>query len=149
VPSNSHELPRAKAVKPQEKFESSVQLSPTLIAANPKELEKMLQHSIETEESIPDGLQFKETIGKTALMYPRTYATRHPAGALLNQYADKGCPVDCGIPWTKEHIIKALRHGPHNSAQGKLARQALITEAHNKVQNCALGGHKRQYPKGA
>jgi len=37
---------------------------PTIIAANPQELEKMLQHSIETEESIPEGLKFKEIIEK-------------------------------------------------------------------------------------
>ena len=68
-------------------------------------------------------------------MWPRTYTTTHPAAALLTRYATRGCPVDCGTPWTPHHIIKALQHGPHNSAQGKLARQSLIVEAHNKVQN--------------
>jgi hypothetical protein len=141
VPSNTPNFSPDNAFKPSAEVKKSVQPKPTFIAANPQELEKMLQHSIQTEESIPDGLEFKETIGKKAptygkaLMYPHSYAENHPAAELLTHYAEEGCPVDCGIPWTEEHIIKALLHGPHNSAQGTLARQALISEARDKVRN--------------
>ena len=135
VPSNTHEFSSDNSYKPPAEIEKRIQTAPTIIAANPQELEKMLKHSIETDYTIPEGLEFKEKIGKKGLMWPRTYTTTHPAAALLTRYATRGCPVDCGTPWTPHHIIKALQHGPHNSAQGKLARQALIVEAHNKVQN--------------
>ena len=67
-------------------------------------------------------------------MWPRTYATHHPATPLLEKYARNGCPVDCGPRWTKEQIEAAiLQHGPYKSAQLPVAREALRAEAKDKV----------------
>ena len=66
-------------------------------------------------------------------MWPRTYATHHPAKSLLDKYATTGCPVDCGPQWSKAQIETAIKHGPHRSSQSLAAQAALRAEAQDKV----------------
>ena len=61
-------------------------------------------------------------------MWPRLFALAHPAAPLLTGYADDGCPVDCGPPWSPKHILLSLRQGPHKSALTSEARIVLHKE---------------------
>ena len=67
--------------------------------------------------SIPAEIPAKEAIGKSGLMWPRTYSQHHPSAPLLSNYATKGCPVDCGKDWTYEHIVAALTMSAYKSAR--------------------------------
>jgi hypothetical protein len=98
-------------------------------------LDNITSNSIWKEDSIPDNIPIKEEIGKIGLMWPRTYSVNHPASTLLNEYATKGCPVDCGEDWSMDHIIKAILHGPHKSAKNKDAAAALHAETKSKIKN--------------
>eukprot|EP00957_Ditylum_brightwellii_P189051 14391578-Ditylum_brightwellii.AAC.1 len=51
------------------------------------------------------------------------------------EYATKGCPMDCGPSWSREHIIKSIRHGPHKSACSKAAIATLHEENTEKIRN--------------
>jgi hypothetical protein len=80
---------------------------PQPIALTPAELDRLVKQTIQQEETIPEEAGIKETVGKyNGLMWPRLYATDHPAAPLLTEYARKGCPVDCGPSWSKERIIQ-------------------------------------------
>jgi len=46
---------------------------------------------------------------------------QHPAFNALYRYAAKGCPVECGPSWTKEHLEAAIQRGPHISAKSEEA----------------------------
>jgi hypothetical protein len=122
-------------------------------AATNQELIIMNSNAIEKEECIPNDLPIKDSIGKyKGLMWPRTYATSHPAKTLLDEYAKIGCPVDCGEPWPLEHIKAALLHGPHKSAKGKDAARALHDETNEKIKNgfaklIRFGDIKKNLPK--
>ena len=48
-------------------------------------------------------------------MTPRNKALRHPAAAVLLQYATDGCPLDCGLDWTLAQMEAAIQKGPHQS----------------------------------
>ena len=75
-----------------------------------------------------------QRIGKFKyLMYPRQEAKNHPSATRLLEYATVGCPVDCGPDWTRDHITKALRNGPHKSALEPDALKALHHEVQEKV----------------
>ena len=65
-------------------------------------------------------------------MHPSGPALEHPASEMLLNYADEGCPVDCGKNWTHEHIEAALLHGPHKSATS-LEVMVLQEETASKV----------------
>ena len=67
------------------------------------------------------------------LMYPRGKALLHPAGPLLLQYAQDGCPVDVGRPWSKEEILTAAKRGPHKSALEPDAITMMHAEVQDKV----------------
>jgi hypothetical protein len=84
----------------------------------------------------PQDLPIQHTIGKKriGLMWPRGIANLHPASKLLHQYSIDGCPVDCGTNWTQQQIEAAIQRGPHISAKIPAAREALLSEAHEKVQ---------------
>ena len=41
---------------------------------------------------------------------------QHDAYNLLQDYAQKGCPVDCGLDWAQEQILGVLHYGAHPSA---------------------------------
>ena len=67
-------------------------------------------------------------------MWPRGIAFKHPAAKLLQHYSTQGCPVDIGEDWSVEHIITALKRGPHISAKKKQAALHLRAETKQKVQ---------------
>ena len=67
-------------------------------------------------------------------MHPNSHALYHDAIPLLETYVH-GCPVDCGKPWTRQHILLALKRGAHISAKHPVARQCLIKETKEKVQD--------------
>ncbi|MGH7955102.1 MAG: hypothetical protein ACREOZ_03995, partial [Gloeomargaritales cyanobacterium] len=67
------------------------------------------------------------------LMRPSGRALAHPAAPALIQYAQHGCPVDCGSNWTHEQITKAVERGPHPSANDPEAAKELWAEAREKV----------------
>ena len=70
------------------------------------------------------------------LMQPRGRALLHPAGPMLLQYAQRGCPVDVGRPWSKEEILLAAERGPHKSALDP----AAIAMMHDEVREKVKGG---------
>ena len=72
------------------------------VAQTPQEAEHELRETLNAEESFPPELPVKQTIGKFSPMKPHLYALNHPTTPLLEEYADKGCPTDCGPSWSKE-----------------------------------------------
>ena len=66
-------------------------------------------------------------------MWPRGIAFIHDAAPLLDSYSRTGCPTDCGPPWTKEHIITAIKRGAHPTANKPVARKYLIAQTLTKV----------------
>eukprot|EP00957_Ditylum_brightwellii_P155966 11871662-Ditylum_brightwellii.AAC.1 len=81
-------------------------------------MDLLIQTTIHQEETIPEEADIKETVGKyNGLMWPRTYAMDHLAAPLLHNYAEKGCPVDCGPDWSHHQMLTAVKHGPHMSAR--------------------------------
>ena len=66
-------------------------------------------------------------------MWPTGPALSHPATPLLKEYAQHGCPVDCGPDWTREQIEQALTYGAHPSAKNKEAHACLIAKTQAKV----------------
>jgi hypothetical protein len=72
-------------------------------------------------------------------MWPRALALRHAASNLLQYYSDKGCPADCGPNWSLDHILHALKRGPHISACAPEARKCLLQETKDKID----GGYAR------
>ena len=67
-------------------------------------------------------------------MRPDPSISHHPAFPMLQKYATEGCPVDCGEPWTREHLDAAVNRGPHISARSSQAAACLREEALEKVQ---------------
>jgi len=59
--------------------------------------------------------------------------SHHPAHETLFQYATKGCLVDCGKDWTREHLEAAIKRGPHASAKSPKVAKCLRQEALEKV----------------
>ena len=70
---------------------------------------------------------------KQGLMWPRSFALQHPAAELLDYYSQHGCPVDCGEPWTKQHILAAVKRGNHPTACVPEARKYLLQESQERV----------------
>jgi len=108
-----------------------------LYARSPEEQDVAIAEALAKEESFPAETPIRETAGKKiGLMWPRTFSTTtHPAAPLLNKYANKGCPVDCGPDWSHEHIEAALLRGNHTSTNSKRATQALREEIRTKQAN--------------
>ena len=106
---------------------------PPPVAPTAKQLNEHLNLCIATDDCIPSVGPFKTTIGKHGLMWPRSFALHHPAASLLTGYAESGCPVDCGPPWSTKHILLAIRQGPHKSALTKAARKVLHEETSEKL----------------
>jgi len=75
-------------------------------------------------------------------MQPHIATQHHPAFHLLLHYATTGCPVDCGQPWTMQHLSAAVARGPHPSARSPDARACLRAETLEKVSQ----GHARLIP---
>eukprot|EP00978_Attheya_sp_CCMP212_P045301 scaffold341238_cov60-Attheya_sp.AAC.1 len=100
-------------------------------------VKKMTEQTEKTTTPILDTLpeDIEARIGKSkmrGLMWPTGPACRHPAFPLLQEYATRGCPVDCGAPWTREQIEAALERGPHKSATEPAASADLWKEAVDK-----------------
>ena len=68
-----------------------------------------------------------------ALMHIKNSAHHHPATTMLQEFEDPGCPVDCGVPWDRNHIVAAVKRGPHISAKQKEARIQLHQEISEKI----------------
>jgi len=77
--------------------------------------------------------QSKYPIAFCGRMWPDPSMQHHPAYPLLFEYAMEGCPVDCGMPWTREHLEAAIARGPHISAKELEAAAALQLKALEKV----------------
>eukprot|EP00957_Ditylum_brightwellii_P022486 1696916-Ditylum_brightwellii.AAC.1 len=71
-------------------------MAPTLAhAATLAEMELLIKTKFQEEQTILEEAGIKAATGECkGLMWPRTYATEHPAAPLLAQYALEGCPVD-------------------------------------------------------
>ena len=66
-------------------------------------------------------------------MCPNGLAFKHPAAALLKEWATFGCPTRTGTPWLKEEMWEAVTRGPHNSARSPEAIAHFKAEAAEKV----------------
>jgi len=66
-------------------------------------------------------------------MRPDPSTQHHPAFPLLQLYATKGCPVDCGSPWSCEQIQAAIKSGAHPSACTPKAAACLHAKTMEKV----------------
>lgn len=108
-------------------------------AMTPEQLDSAITAELEKNENFPDEFPVKQTIGEFELMRPRTFALGHAAAPLLNEYADTGCPVDCGPDWTVQQITLLLERGAHISAKKKDAIAQLQLETAEKV----AGGYAR------
>jgi hypothetical protein len=90
--------------------------------------------AINNHPIFPATLPIQNDIGKYGLMWPRSFANFHPAAPMLHSYSEQGCPVDCGPPWTHDHIIAALRRGCHPSAKPTQAAKCLENETKEKIE---------------
>jgi len=70
---------------------------------------------------------------KVGLMAPGSIAQSHPAGPLLQQFAELGCTVDISEEWSLEALDKAVAYGAHPSARTPEAAKACRDEALEKV----------------
>ena len=66
-------------------------------------------------------------------MCPNGLAFKHPAAALIKEWATFGCPTRTGTPWLKEEMWEAVTRGPHNSARSPEAIAHFKAEAAEKV----------------
>jgi len=66
-------------------------------------------------------------------MYPRGRARSHPAGDLLEEWAQYGCPASTGREWTREQMQEAIDRGPHKSALEPAAIEHFRLEIEEKV----------------
>jgi hypothetical protein len=66
-------------------------------------------------------------------MCPSGIATLHPAGELLSEWAQMGCPTQTGRQWTKAEIWEAVKRGPHCSALLPEALQHFADKVKEKV----------------
>ena len=66
-------------------------------------------------------------------MIPRNAALHHPAATTLMEYAQHGCPVDCGRDWTIAELQAAVDRGAHPSAKEPAAAAACRREALERV----------------
>ena len=96
-------------------------------------MDTLISSTLDKEETIPSDTPLRQAIGKT--MYPSSLAANHATTPLLKEWAQKGCPVDCGTDWSRSQIIAALQRGPHISAKHPDAIASLHTETEEKVRN--------------
>jgi hypothetical protein len=106
---------------------------PPKLDRTPAEEKEYMAKELGSEENFPNEIPIKDHIGKSDLMFPRTYSEFHNATPMLKSYAKKGCPVDCGPEWTREKILLLLRRGPHRSSKNKNATRQLRLETKEKV----------------
>jgi hypothetical protein len=66
-------------------------------------------------------------------MCPSGIATSHPAGELLQDWSQLGCPMRTGRPWSTAEMWEAVERGPYQSALSSEALDHFATEAIKKV----------------
>ena len=66
-------------------------------------------------------------------MCPSGLARVHPAGELLAEWSQTGCPTMTGRPWTIEEMEAAIARGPHKSALSPEAMAHFASEVAEKV----------------
>ena len=66
-------------------------------------------------------------------MCPAGIATSHPAGELLAEWAQMGCPTKTGRPWSKDEMWEAVARGPHQSSLSTEAIAHFAVEGAEKV----------------
>ena len=97
-------------------------------------MRQKLRKELNTPNLFPPGIPVKKSIGEyMGSMKPRSYTLHHPAATLLQSYSLTGCPVDCGLQWTLQHITSMLKRSPHKSATSQKAIKALCDETSTKV----------------
>ena len=109
-----------------------------MIAPSPAEEAEMVFKTLKGCAASDNDIPVVPTIGKLhlGLMCPQhPYAGAHDAIPILHNYAENGCPVDCGDNWSLEHIMLMLRRGPHRSALLKTAIRQLRHETLEKVRH--------------
>jgi len=67
-------------------------------------------------------------------MRPDPCILHHPAYTTLFCYTTKGYPVNCGEPWSNEHLEVVIQQVPHISAKSSEAAACLWQEAFEKVE---------------
>ena len=102
---------------------------------NSEERLKDIHDNLQKDENFPSEIPVKETIGKFKLMNPQKFAENHPANTLLKEYADKGCPVNCGPDWDLKKLLLYIEKGPHVSALIPAAITQLQEETKQKITN--------------
>lgn len=82
----------------------------------------------------PQKKSVKSNKGKfRGFMCPRGPALDHPFAETLLAYAETGCTVDCGEPWSLEQIEAAIARGAHSSAKEQDAAEYAWREAEEKA----------------
>ncbi len=66
-------------------------------------------------------------------MCPQGIGTSHPAGELLAEWAQLGCPTQTGQPWSKLEMWEAVDRGPHQSSHSPKALAHFKTKSKEKV----------------
>lgn len=66
-------------------------------------------------------------------MCPSGLASLHPAGDMLFEWSQFGCPTMTGDPWTKDDMAAAVARGPHISARSEAAFAHFADEIKEKV----------------
>ena len=66
-------------------------------------------------------------------MAPRGRARAHPAGNLLHEWEQYGCPTMTGKEWTRAEVEAAIERGPHASALTPEAIEHFRVEIVEKV----------------
>ena len=66
-------------------------------------------------------------------MCPSGLARLHPAGDLLSEWSQLGCPTMTGRPWTLAEMEAAITRGPHKSALSPEAMAHFAAEIKEKV----------------
>ena len=121
---------------------------------NPEEYNTYLNTKLQQDATIPQEAPFKNAIGKSilGLMQPQLpYIANHDVIPLLNEYAEKWCPVECGPDWDPAHIHLMLEGGPHRSANSNQAKMQLQAETldkfkHNYARTVTWGEIKNDIP---
>ena len=72
-------------------------------------------------------------------MCPAGIASAHPAGSVLTEWAQMGCPTRTGKPWTKAEMWEAVEQGPHQSS---LSPEALAHFAEESAEKVRVGQAK-------
>jgi len=95
--------------------------------------EKLKTRQDLAEEGLSHNQSKYKNVSFRGRMCPDESIRHHPAFDALYRYATEGCPVDCGLSWTAEHLEAAVLRGPHISAKSAEAARCLREEAMEKV----------------